>query len=165
MGSLAGMGLLLDRAVLDRLLAGVAAAPGSARETTYAPFTGEPLAELPLSTTDDVATAYDARAPRSATGRAAPLRERAAVFLRLHDLVLDRQDEVLDLVQLETGKARRHAFEEVVDVALNARYYARAAPRYLRPAAPRRHRPAAVQATSCATRRASSASSRRGTTR
>ena len=35
------------------------------------------------------------------------------MFLRLHDLVLDRQDEVLDLVQLETGKARRHALEEV----------------------------------------------------
>jgi succinate-semialdehyde dehydrogenase/glutarate-semialdehyde dehydrogenase len=48
--------------------------------------------------------------------------------------VLARQDEVLDLVQLETGKARRHAFEEVVDVALNARHYARTARRELAPA-------------------------------
>jgi succinate-semialdehyde dehydrogenase / glutarate-semialdehyde dehydrogenase len=140
MGSLAGMGLLLDRAggraVLDRLVAGVAAAPGAVRETTYVPFTGEPLAELPVSTPEDVARAY--AAARAAQGRWAstPLRERAAVFLRLHDLLLDRQDEVLDLVQLESGKARRHAFEELVDVALTARHYARSARGYL---ATRRH--------------------------
>jgi len=48
--------------------------------------------------------------------------------------VLRRQDEVLDLIQLENGKARRHAFEEVVDVALNARHYARTARRDLAPA-------------------------------
>ncbi|MEO7979829.1 MAG: succinic semialdehyde dehydrogenase, partial [Sporichthyaceae bacterium] len=58
---------------------------------------------------------------------------RVSVLLRLHDLVLDRQDEVLDLVQRETGKARRHALDELVDVALNARHYARTARRYLAP--------------------------------
>ena len=41
------------------------------------------------------------------TWAATPWRERAAVLLRFHDLVLDRQDEVLDLIQLESGKARR----------------------------------------------------------
>ena len=70
-------------------------------------------------------------------GRAAGAPSGHAVLLRLHDLVLDRQDEVLDLVQLETGKARRHAFEEVVDVALNARHYARTARRDLRAGAAR----------------------------
>ena len=34
-------------------------------------------------------------------------------------IVLDRQDEGLDILQLETGKARRHAFEEVLDLALD----------------------------------------------
>jgi succinate-semialdehyde dehydrogenase/glutarate-semialdehyde dehydrogenase len=52
--------------------------------------------------------------------------------MRLHDLVLERQDEVLDVIQLESGKARRHAFEEILDVALVARYYARSARRLLR---------------------------------
>jgi succinate-semialdehyde dehydrogenase/glutarate-semialdehyde dehydrogenase len=59
--------------------------------------------------------------------------ERAEVLLRLHDLVLAHQDEVLDLIQLENGKARRHAFEEVIDVALTSRYYAHTAEEYLRP--------------------------------
>ena len=100
--------------------------------TTLAPFTGDVLAELPLSTKADVATAYDAaRAAQRAWARRS-VRDRAAVFLRLHDLVLDRQDEGLDIVQLETGKARRHAFEELADVALNARHYGRSGPRYLR---------------------------------
>jgi acyl-CoA reductase-like NAD-dependent aldehyde dehydrogenase len=50
---------------------------------------------------------------------------RQRIFLRFHDLVLDRQDELLDLIQWESGKARSHAFEEVAHVAMTARYYAR----------------------------------------
>ncbi|MFL6079808.1 MAG: succinic semialdehyde dehydrogenase [Ornithinibacter sp.] len=117
----------------ERLGAGVTHGGRPETLTTTAPFTGEPLASLPRSTVADVATAYDlARAAQRPWARI-PLRARAQVFLRLHDLVLERQDEVLDLVQLETGKARRHALEEVVDVALTARHYARSAGRYLRP--------------------------------
>ena len=59
--------------------------------------------------------------------------DRAHIFLRFHDLLLNRQKEVLDLIQLETGKARRHAFEEVLDTAVVARYYARHAEAVLRP--------------------------------
>ena len=55
---------------------------------------------------------------------AVPIAERARIFLRFHDLLLDRQDEVLDLIQLEIGKARRHAFEEILDTAESARHYA-----------------------------------------
>ena len=47
--------------------------------------------------------------------------------------MLDRQDEILDLIQLESGKARRHAFEEVIDTALVARYYANTAAELLEP--------------------------------
>jgi succinate-semialdehyde dehydrogenase/glutarate-semialdehyde dehydrogenase len=63
------------------------------------------------------------------------VRERAAFLGRFHDLVLMRQAEILDILQTETGKARHHAFEEVVDVAINARYYARTAARTLQPKA------------------------------
>lgn len=64
---------------------------------------------------------------------ATPARTRAAVLLRFHDLVLSRQAEVLDLIQLETGKARLHAHEEVQAVAVAARHYGRKAPSYLKP--------------------------------
>jgi succinate-semialdehyde dehydrogenase/glutarate-semialdehyde dehydrogenase len=102
--------------------------------TTRAPFDGEPLADLPQSSESDVDTAFARARAAQVSWAARSTTDRARVLLRLHDLVLARQDEVLDIVQRETGKARRHAFEEVVDVALNARHYARTAPGDLRPA-------------------------------
>ena len=47
--------------------------------------------------------------------------------------MLSRQDALLDVVQAETGKARGHAFEEVMDVAVTARYYGRTAGNLLAP--------------------------------
>ncbi|WP_394433503.1 succinic semialdehyde dehydrogenase [Streptomyces sp. SGAir0957] len=106
---------------------------GSGRTANHTPFTGEKLAELPESTPEDVATAFDrARAAQEVWAKT-PVRQRAAVLLRFHDLVLERQAEVLDLIQLETGKARLHAHEEVQAVAVAARHYGRKAPTYLRP--------------------------------
>ena len=49
------------------------------------------------------------------------------MFLRLHDLVLDARDDLMDLIQAENGKARRDAFLEVGDIAITCRYYARTA--------------------------------------
>ncbi|MFD2355866.1 aldehyde dehydrogenase family protein [Nonomuraea ferruginea] len=64
---------------------------------------------------------------------ARPVQERVKPFLRLHDVILDRREEILDLLQDETGKARSHAFEEVLDVAGCVLYYARRAPGLLAP--------------------------------
>ncbi|MGW0568758.1 succinic semialdehyde dehydrogenase [Streptomyces tauricus] len=106
---------------------------GSGRTANHTPFTGEKLADLPESTPQDVEVAYErARAAQFLWGQI-PVKERAAVLLRFHDLVLARQAEVLDLIQLETGKARLHAHEEVQAVAVAARHYGRRAPFYLRP--------------------------------
>ncbi|MFI1411657.1 succinic semialdehyde dehydrogenase [Streptomyces sp. NPDC020707] len=106
---------------------------GSGRTANHTPFTGEKLADLPESTPQDVEEAYArARAAQFLWGQI-PVKERAAVLLRFHDLVLARQAEVLDLIQLETGKARLHAHEEVQAVAVAARHYGRRAPFYLRP--------------------------------
>jgi succinate-semialdehyde dehydrogenase/glutarate-semialdehyde dehydrogenase len=116
--------------LVARLTKGVT---GSGRTANHTPFTGERLAELPESTPEDVAAAF-ARARVAQTAWAAtPVRARAAVLLRFHDLVLARQAEVLDLIQLETGKARLHAHEEVLAVAVAARHYGRKAPSYLKP--------------------------------
>jgi succinate-semialdehyde dehydrogenase/glutarate-semialdehyde dehydrogenase len=96
-------------------------------------MTGAPLGQVPNCTADDVAAAATRARAVQAVWAATPVRERADVLLRFHDLVLQRQDEVLDLIQLENGKARRHAFEEVMDVCLTARYYAHTAADYLKP--------------------------------
>jgi succinate-semialdehyde dehydrogenase/glutarate-semialdehyde dehydrogenase len=118
----------VDPARARRLTARVVAAPDARRETTTAPFTGAPLAELPLSTPDDVRVAVARARSAQPVWAARDVRDRAQVLLRLHDLVLARRAELLDLVQLECGKARAHAFEEIADVAVNARWYARRGP-------------------------------------
>ncbi|MEV0589774.1 succinic semialdehyde dehydrogenase, partial [Nonomuraea sp. NPDC050310] len=101
------------------------------------PYTGLPLADLPVSTPADVENAFiRARAAQAAWART-PIAERRAVLLRFHDLVLARQEQALDLMQAESGKTRRDAFLEVMDTAITARYYARSAAKLL---APRRRR-------------------------
>ncbi len=125
--------LVVDPALVQRLVSGVTSGGRPELHATTAPWTGAVLAELPLSTPDDVATAYDvARSAQKAWAQRS-LTDRARVLLRFHDLVLSRQAEVLDLIQLETGKARKHAFEEVGDVAIVARHYGLRAHHYLRP--------------------------------
>ncbi len=95
------------------------------------PLTGQPLAHIPQSSDEDVAEAF-ARARRAQAAWArTDLDERAKALLRLHDLVLDRQDEILDLIAWESGKCRKNGYEELAHVALTARYYARTGARHL----------------------------------
>ncbi|GAA2215390.1 succinic semialdehyde dehydrogenase [Nonomuraea monospora] len=116
-------------------------------QCVIAPFTGETLAELPISDAEDIRAAYGrARAAQAEWAARSPA-ERARPFLLLHDAILDRRDEILDLVQNETGKARKHAFEEVLDVAGCSLHYARRAPRLLAPRPRKGIFPAATRVT------------------
>ncbi len=126
------LGLRVTGRLLDRL-AGHAITAGPREPLPIEmPATGKILGQVPRCTPDDVAAAAErARAVQPDWART-PAAERAAVLLRFATRLLDRQDEVLDLIQLENGKARAHAFEEIIDVAQTSRYYARTAPRYLR---------------------------------
>ncbi|MEU9835476.1 succinic semialdehyde dehydrogenase [Streptosporangium sp. NPDC048047] len=116
----------LDPTMVERVARQVVSS-GKTQEIV-APFTGEVLAELPVSTADDVRAAHARAREAHAAWAALPAAERVRPFMRLHDAILDRREEILDVVQWETGKARRHAFEEVLDVAGCTLYYARRAP-------------------------------------
>lgn len=97
------------------------------------PLTDTPLGELPLSDAGGVAEAFRrARAAQRNWDAVAPS-DRARPFRRFHDLVIDRRDEILDILQLETGKARRHAFEELLDIPITTAYYLARGPALLRP--------------------------------
>jgi succinate-semialdehyde dehydrogenase/glutarate-semialdehyde dehydrogenase len=128
--TIAGAGYLagsrhIDRTLLRRLVARIFSSDGGTEHSTKMPFTGEVLGAIPLCTGEDLREA--ARRARAAQGPWSrwSFEERAGVFLRYHDLLLERQEEILDLMQLETGKARKDAFEEVADSAVVSRYYAR----------------------------------------
>jgi succinate-semialdehyde dehydrogenase/glutarate-semialdehyde dehydrogenase len=123
---------VVDPAVLDRLVDKIVARPLADRVTAVEPFTGRALAEIPVSTPDDVYAAFRAARDAQPGWAARPVEERARIVGRVHDLILDRQSMFADLVQAESGKARRDAFEEIGDVALAARYAAARGPRLLR---------------------------------
>lgn len=126
----------LDPTLSARLARRVRAAAEAQPFDCVTPFTGGVIATLPTSTVSDVEQAYDAARDAQSHWAARSVVDRARILLRCHDLVLRHQDELLDLIQLESGKARRHAFEEILDVAGVCRHYARKAPDHLRP---RRH--------------------------
>jgi len=128
-----GLPASLSPQMVDRLVARATAGPDAARVTTRAPYTGAPIADLPMANPADVMAAFDTASRAQRQWQETPVREREAVVLRFHDLVLARQDEVLDLIQTENGKTRRDAFLEVGDIAMTSRYYARTAQALLKP--------------------------------
>jgi len=128
-----GLPASLTPALTERLTRRVTAGPDAERRSTYAPFNGELIAELPQSTEQDVITAYTVARQAQSQWARTPVKARAQIFLRYHDLVLDRQNEVLDLIQVENGKARQDAFLEAAENGMVSRYYARCAPALLRP--------------------------------
>src|SRR5579864_4460834 len=99
----------------------------------HMPFTTEVLGQIPETAEPEVTAAVERARAAQPDWAARSFADRGRIFLRFHDLLLDRQDEVLDLIQKETGKARRHAFEEILDTAVVSRYYARKAKKLLRP--------------------------------
>ena len=119
--------------VVARAAARVRHSQGAQLRPRTATLTGEFLGELPVSSSADVEAAYqDARRAQQEWAQR-PVAERVEFLTALHDLVLDRQEELLDLIQLESGKTRLQAFEEVLDVAGVCRHYAKKAPKYLAP--------------------------------
>lgn len=114
---------------------------GNTTTTAIAPYDALPTVPVPACTPDDVeSAASQARAAQESWAELS-YNARAEVVLRFHDLLVQRQDEVLDLIQWEMGKARFHAWQEVLLLGNVARHYARHGRTYLedrsvRPAVP-----------------------------
>jgi succinate-semialdehyde dehydrogenase/glutarate-semialdehyde dehydrogenase len=111
-------------------LGGLLTATGPAMELR-SPATGEVIGELPTSTPADVEVGAQLAHRAQSEWAARPIDERARLLLDFHDRLLDRRDYFIDLLQ-SVGKTRLSAAEEVLHVALTARYYGRTARRYLR---------------------------------
>lgn len=120
----------LEPEYVEALTRRILATSGETKEVRT-PISGAPLAHIPQSSEEDVVEAF-ARARRAQESWArTSLEHRSAILMRLHDLVLERQEEILDLIVWESGKARKHAFDEPLHIALTARYYARTAQQHL----------------------------------
>ena len=123
----------VSAALLDRLAASASLLGGHHEShTVTSPFTGQPVGSVLMGTPDDVEYAVG-RARRAQQAWAErPVAERARVLIRYHDLILKRQAEGLDIIQMESGKTRLDAYTECMDVALVSRYYGYHGARHLR---------------------------------
>lgn len=97
------------------------------------PITGETVGAVPAHTAAETRAAFAFARRVQKSWAATPVSRRKEILLRYHDLVLDRQEELMDLIQAESGKNRASAHEEILDQALTARHYAYAAEKLLRP--------------------------------
>jgi len=121
---------LADRAT--RSGADDAGADGTDTDSTaidvFAPATTERIGSVPACDAGDVAAAVDrARAAQTAWAETS-VAERAAVIDRFGDLVHAHRTELLDILQLETGKSRKTAVEELFDVPTGCTYLAEKGP-------------------------------------
>jgi betaine-aldehyde dehydrogenase len=105
----------------------VDAADGATEEVTN-PANGEAIAEMPLSTEEDVNRAVAAARRAFGEWSVTPPGERATALLKLADLIEEHVDELSDLEAADAGKPRA-AFQEdeIPFMADNLRFFAGAA--------------------------------------
>ncbi len=117
--------------LLDRLTGMVVSTSGRTYPLTEV-YTGEKVLDLPQSSPEDVETAYADARRAQAIWASWPLKRRIGVMKQFHELLLQNGLIIADLMQVETGKARRMAFEETCDVLMVTSHYIKAAPRILK---------------------------------
>ena len=105
----------------------VDAADGATEEVTN-PANGEGIAEMPLSTEEDVNRAVAAAKRAFGEWSVTPPGERATALLKLADLIEEHADEIADLEAADAGKPRGAFLEdEIPFMCDNLRFFAGAA--------------------------------------
>ncbi len=114
---------------LQNFIDGQFADPAEGRtEPVLNPATGEPIAEAPLSTAEDVDRAV-AAAKRAFEGWSAKTPgERSLALLKLADAIEEHADELADLEAANAGKPRKAFYEDEIPFMVdNLRFFAGAA--------------------------------------
>ncbi|RSM75083.1 succinate-semialdehyde dehydrogenase (NADP(+)) [Kibdelosporangium aridum] len=123
---------MITDALVARLCDRVAASTADTFNTVDV-FTGGTLAKVPRSSPEDVAEAVEAARETQRVWAGVAVADRIAIFERFHGLLLKHAEEIMDVLQSETGKSRRDAFLEVSAPLVTIGYYARKAPKLLAP--------------------------------
>ena len=122
----------VSKDLLRELEARADVASGRPSISIVSPFNEEEIGQVPEANAEDVKAAV-AKAREAQKGWAARApRERAKILSWFHDLLIERADTAMDLIQLEAGKARVPALEEVYDTVATTRYYIKTGPALLK---------------------------------
>ena len=81
--------------------------------TIYNPSTGEAIAQVPCCTQDEVLSAIAAAKAAYPAWRDTPVRKRAAIMMKLRNLIEEHMDELTDLCAHENGKCWSEAAGDV----------------------------------------------------
>jgi succinate-semialdehyde dehydrogenase/glutarate-semialdehyde dehydrogenase len=102
--------------------------------TSVNPATGAPLGEVPDMTAADVNAAIAAARAAQRAWAQVPIEQRCKRVLRFAEVLMERAEEVIDLLVAEGGKTRQEALGmEVIVVADLTRYFCKHAPEMLAP--------------------------------
>ena len=94
----------------------------------------EPIGEIECATAEDVRAAVERARKAQAAWAELSFRERGRFIYRFMDRFFERQDEILDVIHKETGKARSEAVSmEIFSPMAAAAYYAKRAEKFLKP--------------------------------
>jgi succinate-semialdehyde dehydrogenase/glutarate-semialdehyde dehydrogenase len=101
--------------------------------TPICPFPKVTIDSVPQSSLADVvnavASARKAQVPWSNT----EVSFRVKILDKFHDLLIANQDDLLNVIQKETGKSRFHAVDEVLSLAMITAFYAKIGKQALKP--------------------------------
>jgi succinate-semialdehyde dehydrogenase / glutarate-semialdehyde dehydrogenase len=100
--------------------------------SVLSPVTGELLHELDGFSAIDVAKEIDLARGLQPIWQQLGAKGRSKIARRLANLLVERQNQLLDQLQQETGKSRSHAFEEITGALGAIAYYASKAPKLMR---------------------------------
>ena len=93
--------------------------PEPAANPKISPLTGLPLPSVKETSTEDLDQLFVKGKDVQEYWAALRIANRARPLRALESLMWRYQEEILDVIQWETGKARKHAFEELLDVSQN----------------------------------------------
>jgi succinate-semialdehyde dehydrogenase/glutarate-semialdehyde dehydrogenase len=101
---------------------------------SFAPASGELIGEVPIATRDDVKDALARARKAQAAWGVLPIEERCARLTRFRDAIVERADEIVDIVSRECGKPRQDGLShEVFITAELFTYYLKNAAKILAP--------------------------------
>jgi acyl-CoA reductase-like NAD-dependent aldehyde dehydrogenase len=104
------------------------------------PATGETIAELRAATKQEVVEAVDRARKAQATWQETGFAERAKLFRRFRDLVIDHKEKVTDVLTSESGKPRSEVFAiELFYLCDVIGFWAKRGPGFLKPEKLRPH--------------------------
>lgn len=96
-------------------------------------FTGDLLVELPQSSPRDIEAAFAEARKAQREWAQWSVADRLKVFSKAHSLLIDNALTTADLIQAESGKARRMAVDETCDPPMVLSYYLKRAGKLLAP--------------------------------